>query len=165
MPQLDISLYIPQLFWLLVIFGTLYVLMARVILPKLEKTLEVREQILKDLKSRTSELEQEIENLRQQNDSKIKIEHNKALEQIAIHTQKWKEEAAQKESELQILLHKRLEDLYDHLHDQQAQTLQDLQSKEQELVSIVVEKLTGVTPTKPLTTKVARKTQNYETIH
>jgi F-type H+-transporting ATPase subunit b len=165
MPQLDISLYIPQLFWLLVIFGGLYLLMAYIILPKLENALKSRENALNQLQRRAQELEMEVEGLRRLNESKLKTEHDRALEKISEYTKKWQKEAAQKESELQILMHKRLNDLYENLQGQQKEALHSLRDKEKELVALVVEHLTGIEPTKQSVTKALRKTQNHETIH
>ena len=42
MPQLEISTYIPQLVWLAITFGLLYVVMARIALPRLGETIEQR---------------------------------------------------------------------------------------------------------------------------
>ena len=42
MPQLDISTFVPQIFWLAVSFVILYVLMSRVALPRMTAILEMR---------------------------------------------------------------------------------------------------------------------------
>jgi F-type H+-transporting ATPase subunit b len=165
MPQLDISFYIPQLFWLLVIFGGLYLLMAYGILPKLENTLKSRENVLQQVRRRAQELEIEVEQLRLSNASKIKAEHDRALEQISEYTQKWQKEAAQKEFELQTLMHQRLDDLYQNLQGQQQEVFLTIQDKEKELVALVVERLTGVAPAKQSAVKAIRKIQNHDTIH
>jgi F-type H+-transporting ATPase subunit b len=165
MPQLDISFYIPQLFWLLVIFGGLYLCMAYGILPRLERSLKTRENALNQLRHRAQELEMEVETLRRSNESKLRTEHDTALEQISDYTQKWKKEATQKEFELQPLMHQRLDALYQDLQGQQREILRSMKDKEKELVALVVEHLTGVEAPKQSVAKAIRKTRNHETIH
>ena len=165
MPQLDISFYIPQLFWLVVIFGGLYLWMAYGILPKLERSLKTREDTLNQLRCRSQELEMEVETLRRSNESKVRTEHDKAWEQISDYTQKWKKEAAEKEFELQTLMHQRLDDLYQDLQGQQKEALRSMRDKEKELVALVVEHLTGVEMPKQSVARSMRKTRSHETIH
>ncbi len=43
MPQLDISTFLPQVFWLLITFSALYYLMARFALPRVGEILEERQ--------------------------------------------------------------------------------------------------------------------------
>lgn len=42
MPQLDFSTYLPQIFWLLVTFGVLYIAMAKIALPRIGEVIEER---------------------------------------------------------------------------------------------------------------------------
>ncbi len=43
MPQLDISTFLPQLFWLFISFGLLYLLLSKLCLPQLSKIFEERD--------------------------------------------------------------------------------------------------------------------------
>ena len=42
MPQLNPEFWISQIFWLTLVFGTLYVLLSKFILPKISNNLETR---------------------------------------------------------------------------------------------------------------------------
>lgn len=48
MPQLDISTFLPQLFWLLISFSLLYFLLSKFCLPKLNSVLDQREARIDD---------------------------------------------------------------------------------------------------------------------
>ena len=65
MPQLNPEFWISQIFWLTLVFGSLYLLLAKLILPKISNNLESR-------KSQISENIEDAEKKRQQSDQKIK---------------------------------------------------------------------------------------------
>ena len=71
MPQLNPEFWVSQIFWLTLTFGILYVVLSKIILPKISVNLE----------SRKSEIQENIEaaeNQRQKSESKI-LEYNKML--------------------------------------------------------------------------------------
>ncbi len=52
MPQLNPEFWVSQIFWLILIFGILYVILSRLILPKISKNLESRKsQILENIEA------------------------------------------------------------------------------------------------------------------
>ena len=65
MPQLNPEFWISQIFWLTLIFGSLYILLSKLILPKISKNLEER-------KSQIAENIELAEKQRQESDQKIK---------------------------------------------------------------------------------------------
>ena len=65
MPQLNPEFWISQIFWLILIFGSLYVLLSKLILPKISKNLEER-------KSQIAENIEFAEKQRKESDQKIK---------------------------------------------------------------------------------------------
>ena len=71
MPQLNPDYWISQIFWVILIFGTLYVILWKAILPKINENLENRKsQILTDL--------DDAQKLKDQSEKKIS-EYNKIL--------------------------------------------------------------------------------------
>ena len=65
MPQLNPEFWISQIFWLTLVFGTLYVLLSKFILPKISNNLETR-------KSQIVENVEAAEKQREESDQKIK---------------------------------------------------------------------------------------------
>jgi len=71
MPQLNPDYWVSQIFWVILIFGTLYVILWKTILPKINENLENRKsQILTDLS--------DAQKLKDQSEKKIS-EYNKIL--------------------------------------------------------------------------------------
>jgi len=65
MPQLNPEFWISQIFWLTLIFGSLYVLLSKLILPKISNNLEAR-------KSQITENIESAEKQRKESDQKLK---------------------------------------------------------------------------------------------
>jgi F-type H+-transporting ATPase subunit b len=61
MPQFDPTFFAPQLFWLLLTFGTLYVLMTSVALPKIGAVLDERQRKIDDNLDKAAQLKAEAE--------------------------------------------------------------------------------------------------------
>ena len=76
MPQLNPDYWVSQIFWVMLIFGTLYVILWKVILPKINENLENRKsQILADLDDA-----QELKNQSEKKISEYNIILSKAKE-------------------------------------------------------------------------------------
>src|SRR6266436_2383848 len=61
MPQLDVATFVPQLVWLAVTFGVLYLLMARVGLPRVGGVIEARRHRVDDDLARAAQLKADAE--------------------------------------------------------------------------------------------------------
>lgn len=61
LPQLDVSTYAGQVFWLLITFVLLYLLMARVFLPRLGSVIEERRQRIADDFDKAAEFKRQAE--------------------------------------------------------------------------------------------------------
>ena len=71
MPQLNPEFWVSQIFWLIITFGVLYVVLSKLILPKIRSNLELR-------KSQISDNIEAAEKQREDSESKIK-EYNEII--------------------------------------------------------------------------------------
>jgi len=88
MPQLNPEFWVSQIFWLTLTFGILYVVLSKIILPKISVNLE----------SRKSEIQENIEaaeNQRQKSESKL-LEYNKMLSKSKLEAKNIFKEAREK---------------------------------------------------------------------
>ena len=59
MPQLNPEFWISQIFWLVLTFGFLYIILSKLILPKISKNLETRKsQILENIETADKQKEE-----------------------------------------------------------------------------------------------------------
>jgi len=98
MPQLNPKFWISQIFWLTVTFGFLYIVLSKLILPKISANLEIRKsQILENIEAAEKQRKESEEKIKEYNkiiqDSKVKAKnyYNQAREKIIKDTNKKKE--------------------------------------------------------------------------
>lgn len=63
MPQFDPNTFLPQLFWLAVTFGLLYLIVARALLPRIASVLEARQERIDDDLDRAAAVKDEAESV------------------------------------------------------------------------------------------------------
>ena len=89
MPQLNTEFWISQIFWLSITFGFLYIVLSKIILPKISANLELRKaQILENIEAAEKQREQsaakisEYEKIVQNSKNEAKNYFNQAKEKI-----------------------------------------------------------------------------------
>ena len=89
MPQLNPEFWISQIFWLTITFGSLYIILSKLILPKISNNLETRKsQILDNIEAaekyrkESEEKIKEYDKIINDNKTKAKNDFNKAREKI-----------------------------------------------------------------------------------
>jgi F-type H+-transporting ATPase subunit b len=108
MPQLNPEFWISQIFWLTITFGILYVLLSKLILPKISANLEIRKsQILENIEAAEKQREeselkiQEYEKIIENSQKEAKNYFNQAREKI-LKDINFKKETLEKELNLEI---------------------------------------------------------------
>ena len=88
MPQLNPEFWISQIFWLTLVFGSLYVLLSKLVLPKISNNLEARKsQIVENISA--------AEKQREESDQKIK-DYEKVIKEARIEAKNIYDQARQK---------------------------------------------------------------------
>lgn len=143
MPQLDFADYAPQLVWLVITFGVMYLLMARVALPRIATVIEERrDRIANDLA--------QAEQLRREADEAIAA-YEKALADakaranaIAQETRdRLNEELAEERKQKEAEINERLERAEKEIAKTKEQALSHVDEIARETTSALVEQLLG----------------------
>lgn len=95
MPQLDVSTYTSQLFWLLISWGILFVFLWKVIVPRISGKLSKREEKIQALRAEAQHLDMQADNLILEYDQKLsEIKHmqKEKLQSVCNFIQKSKED-------------------------------------------------------------------------
>jgi len=100
MPQLDPKSWVPQIFWLILTFGFLYVVIAKIVYPRLSESIEQRNDYISDLVDEAKKLTEQTDKLNKQYKDFIKDSNHKAQEIIANERKKLNIEFNKKQDEL-----------------------------------------------------------------
>lgn len=143
MPQLDISTFPSQIFWLLICFGILCFAMVTFLAPRLGKSLELRQQELESLKDKAEKLLEEAHSLAHENEITIdnsRKEANAKIQKILSELNQYKD---QKLLEFDTKAQGKLQELNKSLHTQRDDILKDADKLISHLSLEIFEKLTG----------------------
>ncbi len=103
MPQLDISTYIPQIFWFLICFAVLYSFVACIILPRITNILKERKRVIDadlssalELDNKIDELQTKTEQLRREANHQYQTKLDETAKNAAKEREKLIEELKEK---------------------------------------------------------------------
>ncbi|MBK19856.1 MAG: F0F1 ATP synthase subunit B' [Rhodospirillaceae bacterium] len=100
MPQLDPTTFAPQLFWLLVTFVLLYLVMWKIILPKIGGVLQDRQERIDDDLEKAEQLRKEAEAVKEAYEQTVAEGRSKAQETIRAAGEKIAADAAEQHAAL-----------------------------------------------------------------
>ena len=152
-PPFDPTYFASQILWLVITFGTLYLIMDRVIIPRLSGILEVRrDRISRDL-DETQRLKAEAEAAQAAYEQELAEAKRNAHEIAQEATDKAKAEAATERERVEQELAAKMADAEAHIADIKKKALGEVDNIAAETVTEIVGQLIGGKVTKADVTK------------
>ena len=143
MPQLNPEYWVSQIFWVILIFGTLYVILWRTILPKINENLENRKsQILTDLDDAQKFEDQSKEKLSEYN--KILNQAKQEAKKILDGTRKKvNQDIKNKKNQFNLAIVKEIKNAEKEIKTMKLSSIKDINTIAIETSSEIVRKIVG----------------------
>ncbi len=146
MPQFDPSSFASQIFWLVVVFGALYLLMSRIALPRITEVLDLRSERIADDLDKAESLKRETEQVIAAYEGALEKARGEASAIMAKVAQNLAEQSTAREQAFNSELADRIaaaESRIARARDQAAAQVRDIAG---ELATEVTAKLAGAAP-------------------
>ena len=143
MPQLDPEFWVSQIFWLIITFGTLFLVLSKFILPKISKNLEQRRlQILENIETAENQREQSEKNIKEFDEIILKSK-NKAKEVMLAAREKVVSELTKKKTKLDENLSLEIQNVEKEIIELKLSAPSKINSIASNITNEVVKKLIG----------------------
>ncbi len=143
MPQFDPAVWSPQLVWMAITFIALYLLMAKVALPRVGEVLEEREQRINLSLRRAEELKHSAEEAVAEYEKTIADVRAQALEEVRAAREQAAAEAAARHEELNARLAGELTAAEERIHQARSAAIAGLRDVAVTVAAAAVERLVG----------------------
>ena len=141
MPQLEISTYITQIFWLLITFISFWFIMDKVIIPKIAEKIEMRKRKYDDFIQKAEEIHQKALTSLQQYEERLAVAKKNASEQIAKNEQELKKIITEQEEKINQQLKQKIAEKEEILAKEKAEVLKDLNKISKEIAYTVLQEM------------------------
>ena len=146
MPQLDISTFAPQLVWLTIWFVVLYLLMAKLAMPRIARAMEARRRRREDDLARAAQLKAEAEAANAAYQKTLAEARAQAQATIKETSDRLAADAAKQQRALAATLAEQIEAAERRIAATKEQALAEVRGIAVDVGRSVVEKLTGAVP-------------------
>ena len=143
MPQLNTLTYSSQLFWLGVCFLALYLILAYVILPKITRILEVREETIEEKLNKASTYREQAEDLRADYEGILAQAKEKAQHHLKATSTTLSSTLAIKQKDFLDKLSDRLHLAEQELYRSRLESGKEIESLARDVANSIFLKLTG----------------------
>jgi F-type H+-transporting ATPase subunit b len=144
MPQLDVTTYLPQFFWLAVTFVALLLLMGLVALPQVGRALDARRNRLDDDLARAAAMKAEAEAVLAAYRQTLAAARAEAQAAVKESAERVAAEAAERQRELAISLAHDIQAAERRIAAAKQMALADIRGVAVEIASLTAAKLTGL---------------------
>lgn len=141
MPQLDGSVYITQIFWLLVTFISFWFIMAKCVVPKISETIEARKRKYDDYIRKAEEINAKALEALNRYDKMLAVAKTKATEQILQNENELKQIIAEKENEINQQLKIKVAEQEELLEKEKKSVLAKINTLSQETAYEILQKI------------------------
>ena len=144
MPQLEVSTFISQIFWLIVCFSILYYLLSKKALPRVAEVLEARADRIRADLDEAQRQKKEAEDALARYEQVLADARNKAQAQVAEIQAKLQADAADAQAKLDEKLAKQVAEAEGRIAKARADALKDLDDAAITTAQAAAERLAGI---------------------
>ena len=144
MPQLDVSGFPSQIFWLVITFVFLWWLMAKVALPKVGLVLEERQKKINDSLDMAEKLRLEADSELKAYETAISVAHEEARKVINDATQEGTQASASQLADMRISLTNQISEVEKEIESVKEKALEDIGQSTREVAILTLDKLVGI---------------------
>lgn len=146
MPQLDVATFLPQLVWLAITFVALYLLMARIALPRIGDVLEARLKRIEGNLEKAEALKQEAEAAREAYEKSLEGARAGAHAKLTAAADRLAVEAAQRRNALEETLEIQAKAAEERIHGARDEALREVRAIAKDIAGDAAAKLIGAKP-------------------
>ena len=142
-PQLDISTYPSQLFWLTIAFVVLYTLMSKIALPRIAAVLDTRRTKREKDLSRAEELQRDVTEIRETYEAALAKAHDDAQELLSTLEADLAKTMEKQNAKFSDDAHKRIAKAEKAIDDAKAEALTSIADVATEIAAEAASKISG----------------------
>jgi F-type H+-transporting ATPase subunit b len=146
MPQLDPNTFLPQVVWLVITFGALFLVMWRIALPRIADVLEARQKRIEANLEKAEDFKKDAQAALEAYEASMAGARDQAQAVIAGVREAMAEDAAKRQAELAEILAERIDDGETRIEQAKNEAIGQLQGMSAALTAAAMERLVGERP-------------------
>lgn len=144
LPQLDPTYFTSQAFWLVVVFGLMYLVFASKSIPAISQTVESRNDRIKNDLSSAEQIKKEVETVQASYEADLKDAREKSAKLFSDIELKIKEDSEKHAAEFAERSAHKIQELEKSIEKQHKKAMDEMTSMAAEIASAAAEKIIGV---------------------